>query len=73
MYDAVKRDIQLASIPGDTDLSGCFVLSNPIGPVFIGERQGRGLGMKLEAFSEIKNLLPTVSFEKLGYSGRSKA
>lgn len=52
VYDAIKPDIQLASISGGTDLNGCFALGNPIGPVYIGELQCRGLGMKVEAFDE---------------------
>ena len=52
VYNAVKSDIQLASIAGGTDLNGCFVLGNPIGPIYMGELQCRGLGMKVEAFDE---------------------
>jgi acetoacetyl-CoA synthetase len=52
VYDAVKSDIQLASISGGTDLNGCFALGNPMGPVYTGELQSRGLGMKVEAFDE---------------------
>jgi len=52
VYDAVKSDLQLASISGGTDLNGCFALGNPIGPVHKGELQCRGLGMKVEAFNQ---------------------
>ncbi|MBW1699281.1 MAG: acetoacetate--CoA ligase [Deltaproteobacteria bacterium] len=52
IYDAVKRDIQLASISGGSDINGCFALGNPMGPVYAGELQCRGLGMKVEAFDE---------------------
>jgi len=52
IYDAVKQDIQLASISGGTDLNGCFALGNPMGPVYAGELQCRGLAMKVEAFDE---------------------
>jgi len=52
VYDAIKPDLQLASISGGTDLNGCFALGNPIGPVYSGELQCRGLGMKVEAFDE---------------------
>ncbi|MGD9098149.1 MAG: acetoacetate--CoA ligase, partial [Desulfobacterales bacterium] len=37
-------------ISGGTDLNGCFALGNPTGPVYAGELQCRGLGMKVEAF-----------------------
>ncbi len=50
IYDAVKSDLQLASISGGSDLNGCFALGNPMGPVYAGELQCRGLAMKVEAF-----------------------
>ncbi len=52
VYDHIKPDLQLASIAGGTDLNGCFALGNPMGPVYSGELQCRGLGMKVEAFDE---------------------
>ncbi|MBW2220803.1 MAG: acetoacetate--CoA ligase, partial [Deltaproteobacteria bacterium] len=52
VYRDIKADVQLASIAGGTDLNGCFALGNPTGPVFAGELQCRGLGMKVEAFDE---------------------
>ncbi|AOY59614.1 MULTISPECIES: acetoacetate--CoA ligase [Desulfococcus] len=52
VYQAIKPDLQLASISGGTDINGCFALGNPMGPVYAGELQCRGLGMKVEAFDE---------------------
>jgi acetoacetyl-CoA synthetase len=52
VYREVKCDLQLASISGGTDLNGCFALGNPIGPVYPGELQCRGLGMQVAAFDE---------------------
>jgi acetoacetyl-CoA synthetase len=52
VYDAIKSDLQLASISGGTDLNGCFALGNPMGPVYAGELQCRGLAMKVFAFDE---------------------
>ena len=52
IYDEVKSDLQLASISGGSDLNGCFALGNPIGPVYSGEIQCRGLGMKVFAFDD---------------------
>jgi acetoacetyl-CoA synthetase len=52
VYDAIKPDIQLASISGGTDLNGCFALGNPTARVYMGELQCRGLGMKVEAYDE---------------------
>jgi acetoacetyl-CoA synthetase len=52
VYDAVKRDLCLSSISGGTDIISCFVLGNPIGPVWRGEIQARGLGLKVEVWDE---------------------
>jgi acetoacetyl-CoA synthetase len=52
IYKEVKADLQLASISGGTDLNGCFALGNPMGTVYAGELQCRGLAMKVEAFDE---------------------
>ena len=52
IYREIKADLQLASISGGTDLNGCFALGNPMGPVYAGELQCRGLAMKVEAFDE---------------------
>lgn len=52
VYNKVKADIQLSSISGGTDIISCFMLGNPVLPVFEGEIQCRGLGMKVEAFDE---------------------
>ncbi len=50
VYRDIKRDLCLASISGGTDIISCFALGNPAGPVFRGELQCRGLGMKVQAF-----------------------
>jgi acetoacetyl-CoA synthetase len=52
IYNAVKSDLQLASIAGGTDINGCFALGNPMGPVYAGELQCRGLAMDVKAFDE---------------------
>ncbi len=52
VYEEIKKDLQLASISGGTDLNGCFALGNPMGPVYAGELQCRGLAMKVEAFDD---------------------
>jgi len=46
--DAIGGDVQLASISGGTDIVSCFALGNPLLPVYRGELQCRGLGMKVE-------------------------
>lgn len=55
VYENVKKDIQLSSISGGTDIISCFMLGNPVLPVFSGEIQCRGLGMKVEAWDDNKN------------------
>jgi len=52
IYQGIKQDLLLASISGGTDINGCFALGNPMMPVYAGELQCRGLGMKVEAFDE---------------------
>ena len=52
VYATSKRDVHLASISGGTDIVSCFALGNPIGPVWRGELQTRGLGMAVEVFDE---------------------
>ena len=51
VYSDIKTDVQLASICGGTDIISCFMLGSPISPVYSGEIQKRGLGMKVEAWS----------------------
>jgi acetoacetyl-CoA synthetase len=50
VYQAIKRDLHLASISGGTDLLSCFALGNPVAPVWRGELQTRGLGMAVDIF-----------------------
>jgi acetoacetyl-CoA synthetase len=52
VYRSVKKDVRLSSISGGTDLISCFALGNPIAPVYRGELQTRGLGMKVDVFDE---------------------
>ena len=52
VYQHIKGDVQLASISGGTDIVACFALGNPVKPVYRGELQSRGLGMKVEVFDD---------------------
>jgi len=52
IYKEVKEDLHLASISGGSDLNGCFVGGNPMGPVYAGEIQCRLLGMAVDVFDE---------------------
>jgi acetoacetyl-CoA synthetase len=49
---AIGSDVQLASISGGTDIVSCFALGNPLLPVYRGELQCRGLGMKVEVWDD---------------------
>ena len=51
VYSKIKEDVQLSSISGGTDIISCFMLGNPVLPVYPGEVQCRGLGMKVEAYN----------------------
>jgi acetoacetyl-CoA synthetase len=52
VYDNVKHDLQLSSICGGTDIISCFMLGNPMLPVYAGEIQSIGLGMDVRAFDD---------------------
>jgi acetoacetyl-CoA synthetase len=52
IYRDIKNNIHLASISGGTDIISCFALGNPTQPVYRGELQCRGLGMKVKVFNE---------------------
>ena len=52
VYQHIKPDVQLSSISGGTDIIGCFVCGNPIGPVWQGEIQSRALAMEVEVFDD---------------------
>ncbi len=52
IYDAIKEDLHFNSISGGTDINGCFAIGNPTIPVYSGEIQAPGLGMKIAAYDE---------------------
>ena len=52
VYREWKEDVQLSSIAGGTDIVSCFMLGNPIQPVYMGEIQCRGLGMDVDSFDD---------------------
>ena len=52
IYDKVKTDVCLSSISGGTDIVSCFVLGNPMGSVWRGEIQAKGLGMAVAVFDD---------------------
>jgi len=52
IYSEWKQDMCLSSIAGGTDILGAFFGGNPIGPVFRGQCQKRGLGMNVQIFND---------------------
>lgn len=58
VYAKIKKDVHLASISGGTDIVSCFVLGNPISPVYRGEIQGPGLGMAVDVFDDEGKPIP---------------
>ena len=52
VYRTVKSDLHLNSISGGTDINGCFAIGSPIQPVYAGELQGPGLGMKIKCYND---------------------
>ena len=57
VYERIKDDLCLSSIAGGTDIIGCFVGGNPIGPVWRGEIQKRHLAMAVEVFDADGNAI----------------
>ncbi|HYA40898.1 MAG TPA: acetoacetate--CoA ligase, partial [Syntrophobacteraceae bacterium] len=52
VYREIKADMHFNSIAGGTDINGCFAIGTPIQPVYAGELQSPGLGMKVKAYDE---------------------
>lgn len=52
VYQGIKPDVHLASISGGTDIVSCFVLGNPLKPVWRGEIQGPGLGLAIDVWDD---------------------
>lgn len=60
VYQKIKKDVQLSSISGGTDIVSCFALGNPLLPVYCGELQSYGLGLRVLVFDDngqsVKNI-----------------
>ena len=52
VYQEIKQDLHFNSISGGTDINGCFAGGSPNLPVYAGELQAAGLGMKVKAYDE---------------------
>jgi acetoacetyl-CoA synthetase len=60
VYNNWKKDVQLSSIAGGTDIISCFILGNPTLPVYLGEIQCKGLGMDVDCYDhEGKSVIET--------------
>ncbi len=57
VYEAIKKDVHLASISGGTDIVSCFALGSPALPVRAGRLQMRGLGMDVEVWDDAGNAI----------------
>ena len=51
VYNHIKKQVQLASISGGTDIISCFAGGNPTLPVYRGELQSISLGMDVAAYN----------------------
>ena len=52
VYREINKELHFNSSSGGTDINGCFFTGSPIQPVYAGELQGPGLGMKVKAYDE---------------------
>jgi len=57
VYNHIKKEIQLASISGGTDIISCFAGGNPTLPVYRGELQSITLGMDVAAYNPEGNAI----------------
>ncbi len=52
IHEKIKANVYIASISGGTDIISCFVLGNPVSPVWRGEIPCCGLGMAVEVWND---------------------
>ncbi len=52
IYMNIKKDLHFNSISGGTDINGCFGIGSPILPVYAGQVQSKGLGMKIACYDQ---------------------
>ncbi|WP_397448261.1 acetoacetate--CoA ligase [Pseudomonas sp. NA-150] len=52
VYREIKSELCLSSISGGTDIVSCFVVGNPVLPVYRGEMQCKGLGMAVQIWND---------------------
>ncbi len=72
-FDWLQREVgaqvHTASISGGTDIVSCFVLGNPLSPVWRGEIQGPGLGMAVAVFDDTGHPCPVGKAGELVCTG----
>ena len=59
IWSDIKRDVQISSLSGGTDIVSCFVMGNPLSTVYKGEIQGPTLGLAVDVFDTQGNSLKT--------------
>ncbi|MBA4249442.1 MAG: acetoacetate--CoA ligase [Candidatus Puniceispirillum sp.] len=52
VYEKIKKDVQLMSISGGTDIVSCFLIGNPWDPVISGHMPQAGLGYSLAVYND---------------------
>lgn len=52
VWNSIKKDVQISSLSGGTDIVSCFVMGNPLNPVYRGEIQGPTLGLAIDVVDE---------------------
>lgn len=57
IYREIKENLHFNSISGGTDINGCFVMGNPISPVYMGELQAPALAMKIKAYDDAGEII----------------
>lgn len=57
IYRNIKEDVHFNSISGGTEINGCFAIGSPTVPVYAGQAQKRGLGMKVKCYDEAGNAI----------------
>jgi acetoacetyl-CoA synthetase len=50
IWQNIKQDVQIGSLSGGTDIVSCFVMGNPLSPVYRGEIQGPTMGIAVDVF-----------------------
>lgn len=51
-WQSIKKDVQICSLSGGTDIISCFVMGNPLSTVHRGEIQGPALGLAIDILDD---------------------